>query len=693
MYELCLDVETTIAQKEDWVEGTSLLRAGDPSPYNPKNKLVTVHYKIGENPTQTWSNHKDGDADVRRYSKDSLQKVINTATVIIGFNIKFDLSWLKECGFIINAPVWDCQLCEYVMNQPNVIQPSLDEVAASYGLASKFDVVKENYWKKGINTDAIPYEILKEYGEQDVNLTYEIYKRQKAKLATPELQHLLKTVELTNDFCKVLTDMERKGVKIDLEALDQLEKETKDRYEELRIELQDIIYEAMGDTPINLDSPEQCSMLFYSRKVKDKKAWTIDFNFTPDQNKFERANAARKMQTNYFVRLVSAGTDVIYRTKAYTCVDCKGKGKIQKYKKDGSMHKNVNKCKECNATGYKYENTDKIAGLKITPSKHFVTVNGFSTSGDAIDAAINGGKLNKTAEEFVTKYKEYNALSSYLDSTIGGIRKGMIDGVLHTSFQQAVTATSRISSTAPNLQNMPRGNTFPVKRVFTSRFKDGYIIDADFSGLEFRVAAEMSGCKIAYDDIINKADIHRMSASKIFNIPEDKVTAEQRQEAKSSTFAPLFGASKDWGLLERYRGIGQWHQKLITEAVQTKQIRLITGRTFNFPKVRRTSYGCTSQTKIKNYPVQALATGDIVPAVLIELAKRLEGFKSCLVLTIHDSVVIDVHPEEKDEIIAILRLTLADVHGIIERRYGIKLKIPLDSEIKIGRDALSGIKI
>ncbi len=357
------------------------------------------------------------------------------------------------------------------------------------------------------------------------------------------------------------------------------------------------------------------------------------------------------------------------------------------------MHKNVNKCKECNATGYKYENTDKIAGLKITPSKHFVTVNGFSTSGDAIDAAINGGKLNKVAEEFVTKYKEYNALSSYLDSTIGGIRKGMIDGLLHTSFQQAVTSTGRLSSTQPNLQNMPRGNTFPVKRVFTSRFKDGYIIDADFSGLEFRVAAEVSGCQKAYDDIISKADIHKMSASKIFNIPEDKVTSDQRQEAKASTFAPLYGAAKDWGLMERYRGIGQWHQRLITEAVQTKKITLVTGRTFNFPKVRRTEYGCTMQTKIKNYPIQALATADIVPAVLVELAQKLERCTSCLVLTIHDSIVVDVHPEEKDEIIDILRLTLADVHGIIERRYGIKLKIPLDSEIKIGYDALNGVKI
>ncbi len=691
MYELCLDVETTIAQKEDWVEGTSLLRAGDPSPYNHRNKLVTVHFKIGDNKVKTFP--FTGNIDNNLWCKQELQYILDNAPLIVGFNIKFDLSWLKECGFIINAPVWDCQLCEYVMNQPNVIQPSLDEVAASYGLASKFDVVKENYWKKGINTDAVPYAILKEYGEQDVNLTYEIYKRQKAKLATPELQHLLKTVELTNDFCKVLTDMERKGVKIDLEALDLLEKETKDRYEELRIELQDIIYEVMGDTPINLDSPEQCSMLFYSRKVKDKKAWTIDFNFTPDQNKFERANAARKMQTNYFVRLVSAGTDVIYRTKAYTCVDCKGKGKIQKYKKDGSMHKNVNKCKECNATGYKYENTDKIAGLKITPSKHFVTVNGFSTSGDAIDAAINGGKLNKTAEEFVTKYQEYNALSSYLETTVGGIRRGMIDGILHTSFQQAVTSTGRLSSTQPNLQNMPRGKTFPVKKVFTSRFKDGMIIDADMAGLEFRVAAEVSGCPKAYDDIINKADIHKMSASKMLNIPEKDVTDEQRQDNKKNTFAPLYGASRDWGLLERYRGIGQWHQRLITEAVQTKQLRLLTGRTFNFPHVRRTSYGCTSQTKIKNYPIQALATADIVPSVLVALANALTGYKSCLVLTVHDSIVVDVHPEEKDEIINILRLTLADVHGIIERRYDIKLKIPLDSEIKIGHNALEGVKI
>lgn len=688
MYELTLDCETTIAPGKDWLPGVSLLRDGDPSPYNPFNKLVTVHYKI-ENEHANTFNCVNTKADTKIY----IQSLLNDASILIGFNIKFDLSWLLECGFIINCPVWDCQLAEYVMNQPNVIQPSLDEVAAMYNLPQKFDIVKENYWKKGINTDAVPFNILKEYGEQDVNITYEIYKKQKAKLETEELKHLLPTVKLTNDFCKVLTNMERKGVKIDIDALDVLEEETRQRYEELRIELQDIIYSVMGDTPINLDSPEQCSMLFYSRKVKNKKQWTIDFNFTPNQNKFERANAARKMQTKYFIHLVNTGTNIVYKTKAYTCPECKGKGKIQKFKKDGSMHKNTNKCKACNAIGYQYENTDKIAGLKITPSKHFVTANGFATSGDAIEHALNTGKLNKVAEEFVTKYQEYNALASYLETTIGGIRRGMKDGILHTSFQQARTATGRLSSTEPNLQNMPRGNTFPVKRVFTSRFKDGLIIDADMSGLEFRVAAEMSGCKKAYDDIINKADIHRMSASKIFNIPESEVTSEQRQEAKASTFAPLYGAGRDWGLMERYIGIGQWHKKLITEAVQTKQIRLITGRTFNFPKVRRTEYGCTSQTKIKNYPVQALATADLVPAIIVELATNLIGFKSCLVLTVHDSIVVDVHPEEKDEIIAIIRLTLADVHGIIERRYGIKLKVPLDSEIKIGKNALEGIKI
>ncbi len=685
-----LDTEATIFPSKIWQEGADLLKGGNPSPHIADNRLVTIQYKKEYGKIYTLKFTEDN-RDSNNKNWLTFQQVLEQTTLLVGFNLKFDLGWLQATKFKYTGKIWDCQLVEYVMNQPNLIMPSLNEVCTSYGLEQKIDVVKEQYWKKGINTDKIPFEVLKEYGEKDIELTEQIFNSQYSEFnAIGYTPNLINTKNLTNDFCPVLTDIEFNGLQIDENALYKLEKETIARHEQLRIELQDIIYKVMGDTPISLDSPEQCSMLFYSRKVKDKHMWANVFNFKTNQNKFERINGLRRIPDKAFNHIVKLNTDIIYRTNALKCWVCAGIGKKQGYKKDGTNRKNLTKCPECNGIGYIYENTPTIAGLRITPSKMSTTANGFSTSSDAIDSVLEKAKLSKIAKEFVEKYSEYNALSTYLSTYIEGIKNLLTDGRIHPNLNQTATATGRLSS---SLHSIPRGNTFPLKRVFKSRFDGGWILDADMGSLEFRVAAEMSGCQKALEDIIAGVDIHRISASKIFNIKEEDVTDEQRQTAKPSTFAPLYGASKDWGLMERYPGIGKWHKNLINSAIQTKKIVLPTGRTYNFPTVRRTEYGCTGQTKIKNYPVQGFATADVVPAILIELYNRLRGFKSKLIFTIHDSILIDIHPEEKDKIIEITRLTLSSATDIIKNRYNIDLKVPLKADIKIGRNALDTVKI
>ena len=247
-------------------------------------------------------------------------------------------------------------------------------------------------------------------------------------------------------------------------------------------------------------------------------------------------------------------------------------------------------------------------------------------------------------------------MSSYLSSFVDGIQNfTKPDGFLHVGLTQHVTATGRFSGRNPNMQNMPRGGTFPVKRVFVSRWDGGKILEADFAQLEFRVAALLSQDKIAMEEVDTGFDVHSYTAK----IISDAGQPTSRQEAKAHTFAPLYGAT-GYGrskaeaeyythFIEKYKGIASWHKRLGNEAMRFFKITTPSGRQYAFPDVERRGDKVSHFTMIKNYPVQGFATGDIVPIILLEIEKRLEidGLHSLLVNTVHDSVVLDVHPSEE----------------------------------------------
>ena len=126
-------------------------------------------------------------------------------------------------------------------------------------------------------------------------------------------------------------------------------------------------------------------------------------------------------------------------------------------------------------------------------------------------------------------------------------------------------------------------------------------------------------------------------------------------------------------------------QKLGNEAIRLNKITNVSGRQYAFPDVVRRENGMpTHFTMIKNYPVQGFATGDVVPLVLIELEARLEKMQSCIVNTVHDSMVIDIHPNEKEYVLSIINTLNEDLDKLIEEAYDIKMNVPLLLEAKIG---------
>ena len=216
-------------------------------------------------------------------------------------------------------------------------------------------------------------------------------------------------------------------------------------------------------------------------------------------------------------------------------------------------------------------------------------------------------------------------------------------------------------------------------------------MEADFAQLEFRAAAFLSQDGVAIDEVSTGFDVHSYTAKVI----TDAGQPTDRQTAKAHTFAPLYGAT-GYGrtaaeaeyythFTEKYKGIADWHSRLAKEALTTKMITTPSGRQYAFPNVVRKMNGTVSYfTQIKNYPVQGFATADIVPVVLIEIEKRLSDMHSCIVNTVHDSVVIDIHPDEEPQVLWHINDVNNNLTELINNSFRVNLNVPMLLEAKIG---------
>ena len=501
------------------------------------------------------------------------------------------------------------------------------------------------------------------------------------------MNDLLPTLRLSLEMTDTLARIERNGLRINLDTLDQIEKQYQDEFDELELRLNDMAREAMGDTPISLTSPDDRSMLLYSRKVKDKKTWSSIFNLG-----MERRGATMKpkqrtrMSPKDFRLFVRKNTDVVYRTIGEKCAGCLGFGRVHLVRKDGTPSKAPRICKACEGKGVIYRPTNEVAGFKVVPrSVRDVASAGFKTDKDTL--AERELELSGPARDFASAYVRYNALRMYLGTFVEGMKNNVDDhGIVHPEFMQCVTATGRLSSRNPNFQNMPRGNTFEIRKVVESRFEDGKIIEGDYSQLEFRVAGFLAHDEQAYADVRAGTDVHSYTAG---------VIGCSRQEAKAHTFKPLYGGTTGTeaqqryyrAFKEKYGGVALWHEDLQREAVERRVVTLPSGRQYAFPDARWTKYGtATHRTNICNYPVQGFATADLLPAALVRLDKLFmeNELQSVICNTVHDSIVIDCHPDEKDIVVRLMREAMLSLPEETMRRYGIEYDMPVEIEIKMG---------
>ena len=665
------------------VENSITLRDGKifNDPYEQANTLTEVGVlclDTGEKKLLPFD-HKEA-TDKHESSACVLQRMLDNTTLLIGHNLQYDLAWLWSSGFKYDGDIYDTMLAEYLLLRGQKQPLSLEQCAIRRELEYQKDDTLKAYYKKGYNTNEIPLDELSHYLDLDLLTTGELYKAIEADFNTPASASLRAIKDVTFKTCKVLTRMSMAGIRVDRDALENVRDKFERERKEILDRLQATTRELMGGTPINLNSPEQMSWIIFSRKPNDKKDWADLFDYVDDKD---------------FKDAVKKNSKMLLKTKASTCPNCNGKGKIHKLRKDGTLYKLPTKCKDCDGRGFLLAETNEMAGLGFfPPSKKWVSANGFGVGKTNLDALIATAKNNnmEKANEFLQDLKRLSAISSYLSSFVDGIITNCkTSDKLHINLTQHITSTGRFSGRNPNMQNMPRGGTFPIKRVFISRWEGGKIIESDFAQLEFRTAAFLAQDKTAMHEIDTGFDVHSYTAKVI----SDAGQPTTRQEAKAHTFAPLFGAT-GYGrskaeaayykqFVDKYKGIARWHTQLGNEAVNEGKITNVSGRQYAFPDVMRRENGTVSHfTMIKNYPVQGFATGDVVPVVLIELDRLLHPMQSCLVNSVHDSMVIDTHPDEINDVLNIINLINTNLNDMIQKQYNIKVNVPLLLESKIG---------
>src|SRR6056300_787198 len=369
--------------------------------------------QVGVLDVDNWKNENIITLDHVEYKDNSgagrktLQSILDMTTLLIMHNAQHDLMWLWECGYKYDGPIYDTMLAEYLLMRGQKIPVGLEACAERRQLDFQKDDTLKRYFKEGYNTNEIPLNELSFYLRHDLLTTRELFLAQEHDYAQPESASLLRVREVTFDTCKTLTRMYMSGFRVDHNALEVVRKEFQNEKAEIEDRLQRQVRELMGDTPINLNSPEQMSQVVFSVAVNNKKDWHGLFEFTNTPQEFRAA--------------VKANSHPIFRTKAFTCPTCEGKGKTYKVKKDGTLYSKPNKCKDCDARGYQLKETKQVAGLRFSaPNKKWASANGFSTSKDNLDILIATARNNNMAdaESFLTDLKRLSAVSSYLSSFV-----------------------------------------------------------------------------------------------------------------------------------------------------------------------------------------------------------------------------------------------------------------------------------
>ena len=318
------------------------------------------------------------------------------------------------------------------------------------------------------------------------------------------------------------------------------------------------------------------------------------------------------------------------------------------------------------------------------------TKSGWSTNADVLD------KL-RGKHPIVDEVLEYRMLTKLKSTYAEGLLKVIEpDGRIHTSFQMTVTATGRLSSTEPNLQNIPVRKELgaQIRRMFVAS-PGNVLVDADYSQIELRLLAHISDDKTMQRAFLSGEDIHRVTASQVFDTPLEEVTSLQRSRAKAVNFGIVYGISafslaQDIGVwpneakayieayLAKYSGVRSYMERIKEQAKADGFVSTLYGRRRELPELKSSNFNVRSfgERVALNMPIQGTAA-DIIKLAMVRVHRRLldEGLKAKLILQVHDELIVECPEAEAERVREIL------TH---EMEHTAELSVPLTADAHIG---------
>ena len=318
------------------------------------------------------------------------------------------------------------------------------------------------------------------------------------------------------------------------------------------------------------------------------------------------------------------------------------------------------------------------------------TTNGYSTAADVLHKI-------KDKHPIVGMVLEYRALSKLYGTYIEGLMGTIIDGKIHTIYTQNLTRTGRLSSIAPNLQNIPVRDSVGkmIRKAFVPEFD--YILSADYSQIELRILAHIADVpaleKAFHDDL----DIHAKTASDIFGVPVSLVTPDMRRVAKAVNFGIIYGIS-GFGLgenleiravdakkfidtyLETYPGIKEYMDNIVASAKEKGYVRTLFHRKRNIPELKNTVYTIrqSGERIALNTPIQG-TSADIIKLAMVKVYEvfKAKNLQSKMIIQVHDELIFDVLESELEEVKKLVKEIMENVY---------KLEVPLKVDVNYGKN-------
>lgn len=319
------------------------------------------------------------------------------------------------------------------------------------------------------------------------------------------------------------------------------------------------------------------------------------------------------------------------------------------------------------------------------------TKTGWSTNADVLE------KL-RGKHPIVDEVLDYRMLTKLKSTYAEGLLKVIsADGRIHTSFQMTVTATGRLSSTEPNLQNIPVRKKLgaEIRKMFTAA-PGMILVDADYSQIELRLLAHISGDKTMQEAFLSGEDFHAVTASNVFNVPLNEVNPILRSRAKAVNFGIVYGISayslsQDIGVwpneakaymeayMEKYHGVRDYMKHIVELAREQGYVTTLYGRRRYLPELRSSNFNMRSfgERVALNMPIQGTAA-DIIKLAMVNVHRRLEkeGLRAKLILQVHDELIVECPESEREVVSILLREEMEQVA---------KLSVPLVAEAHCGK--------